>query len=149
MCMATRAGMERPWDLDFVPLLITAEEWARIEAGLIQRSRLFNLMLADIYGGSQRLLRDGLFPPELVYANPGFLRPCRGMPVPAQVYLHLHACDLGRSPDGQWWVLADRTQAPSGAGYAWENRTVVSRMLPEQIRECNVQRLGGFFRQAA
>jgi uncharacterized circularly permuted ATP-grasp superfamily protein/uncharacterized alpha-E superfamily protein len=140
-------GMDRPWGLDFVPLVITAEEWARIEAGLIQRSRLFNLILADIYGGSQRLLRDGFLPPELVYANPEFLRPCRGIHVPSQVYLHLHACDLGRSPNGQWWVLSDRTRAPSGAGYAWENRTVVSRVLPEQIRDCNIQRLGGFFRQ--
>lgn len=140
-------GMDRPWGLDFVPLLITAEEWARLEAGLIQRSRLFNLILADIYGGSQRLLRDGFLPPELIYANPGFLRPCRGIQVAAQVYLHLHACDLGRSPNGQWWVLSDRTQAPSGAGYAWENRTVVSRILPEEIRDCNVQRLGGFFRR--
>src|SRR6267143_5377033 len=140
-------GMDRRWDLDFVPLLITAEEWARIEAGLIQRSRLFNLILADLYGGSQHLLRDGFLAPELVYANPGFLRPCRGIHVTSQVYLHLHACDLGRSPDGQWWVLSDRTQAPSGAGYAWENRTVVSRILPEEIRDCNIERLGGFFRQ--
>jgi uncharacterized circularly permuted ATP-grasp superfamily protein/uncharacterized alpha-E superfamily protein len=140
-------GMDRPWGLDFVPLLITAEEWAGIEAGLIQRSRLFNLILADIYGGSQHLLRDGFLPPELVYANPGFLRPCRGIHVPGEVFLHLHGCDLGRSPQGQWWVLSDRTQAPSGTGYAWENRTVVSRVLPEQIRDCNIQRLGGFFRQ--
>src|SRR6266566_3264371 len=140
-------GMDRPWGLDLVPLLITGEEWARIEAGLVQRSRLFNLILADIYAGSQRLLRDGFLAPELVYANPGFLRACRGIQLGSGVYLHLHACDLGRSPDGQWWVLSDRTQAPSGAGYAWENRTVVSRILPEQLRDCNVQRLGGFFRQ--
>jgi uncharacterized circularly permuted ATP-grasp superfamily protein/uncharacterized alpha-E superfamily protein len=140
-------GMDRPWGLDFVPLLITAGEWARIEAGLIQRSRLLNLILADIYGGSQRLLRDGFLPPELVYANPGFLRPCRGIHVASEVYLHLLACDLGRSPDGQWWVLGDRTQAPSGAGYAWENRTVVSRILPKEIRDCNIERLGSFFRQ--
>jgi uncharacterized circularly permuted ATP-grasp superfamily protein len=94
-------GMDRPWGLDFVPLLITAEEWAGIEAGLVQRSRLLNLILADIYGGSQRLLRDGFLPPELVYANPGFLRPCRGIHVASEVYLHLLACDLGRSPDGR------------------------------------------------
>jgi uncharacterized circularly permuted ATP-grasp superfamily protein/uncharacterized alpha-E superfamily protein len=138
-------GMERPWGLDLVPLLVTHEEWARLEVGLVQRSRLLNLILADIYGGSQRLLRDGFLPPELVYANPGFLRPCRGMQVNSHVYLHFYACDLGRSPDGRWWALSDRTQAPSGAGYAWENRTVVSRILPEQIRDCQVQRLAGFF----
>ena len=140
-------GMDRPWGLDLVPFLINAEEWGRVQAGLIQRARLFNLILADIYGGSQRLLRDGFLPPELIYANPSFLRPCRGIPAVSEVYLHMHACDLGRSPDGQWWVLSDRTQAPSGAGYAWENRTVVSRIFPDEIRDCNVQRLGGFFRQ--
>ena len=140
-------GMDRPWDLDLVPLLISDEEWTRIESGLVQRNRLFNLILADIYGGSQLLLRNGFIPPELIYGNPAFLRACRGVPVPSQVYVHLQACDLGRSPDGQWWVLADRTQAPSGTGYAWENRTVISRVLPKEIRDCKVQRLGGYFRQ--
>jgi uncharacterized circularly permuted ATP-grasp superfamily protein/uncharacterized alpha-E superfamily protein len=140
-------GMDRPWGLDFIPLLIQAEEWARLEEGLIQRARLLNLVLTDIYGGSQRLLRDGFLPPELIYANPGFLRACRGIKVASEVYLHMLACDLGRSPDGRWWILSDRTQAPSGAGYAWENRTVVSRILPDEIRDCNIERLGGFFRR--
>jgi uncharacterized circularly permuted ATP-grasp superfamily protein/uncharacterized alpha-E superfamily protein len=139
-------GMDRPWGLDLVPLLISAEDWAHIEAGLIQRSRLFNLIIADLYGGGQRLLRHGFMPPQLVYANPGFLRPCRGIAPVRNVFLHLHACDLARSTDGNWWVLADRTQAPSGAGYALENRTVISRVLPEEIRDHNVRRLAGFFR---
>src|SRR5262249_50066742 len=128
-------GMDRPWALDLVPLLIAAEAWARLEAGLIQRARLLNLILAAIYTGGQRLLRHGLLPPELVYANPGFLRPCRGITPARNVFLHLQACDLARSPDGHWWVLADCTQAPSGAGYALENRTVISRVLPDEIRD--------------
>lgn len=139
-------GMDRPWGLDLVPLLIAAQDWKRVEAGLSQRSRLLNEILLDCYGGSQRLLRDGFLPPELVYANPGFLRPCRGIEVPKNVYLHLHACDLARSADGNWWVLSDRTQAPSGAGYALENRTVVSRLLPDELRDHRVERLAGFFR---
>ena len=139
-------GMDRPWGLDLIPLLIAAADWARAEAGLIQRSRLFNLILADIYAGGQRLLRNGFLPPELIYANPGFLRPCRGIAAVKNVFLHLHACDLARSPDGSWWVLADRTQAPSGAGYALENRTVISRILPEEIRDHRVRRLAHFFR---
>ena len=139
-------GMDRPWGLDLVPLLISAHEWARLESGLIQRTRLLNLVLEDIYEGGQRLLRDGFLPPELIYSNPGFLRPCRGIAAPRGVYLHLHACDLARSSRGQWWVLADRTQAPSGAGYTLENRTVISRILPDEITEENVRRLGGFFR---
>ena len=139
-------GMQRPWALDLAPLLIPADEWNRVEAGLIQRTRLFNLILADLYGGGQQLLRDGFLAPELVYANPGFLRPCRGIPTAKNIYLHLHGCELGRSVNGTWWALADRTQAPSGTGYALENRTVISRILPETIREHDVRRLAPFFR---
>ena len=87
-----------------------------------------------------------MLPPSLVFANPAFLRPCHGIAVPRGIHLHLHAVDLARSPDGQWWVLADRTQAPSGAGYALENRIVLSRSLPEAFRDCQVQRLASFFR---
>jgi len=137
-------GIDRPWTLDMVPLVIPPSEWIQLEAALIQRARVLNLILADIYG-ARRLLRERQLPPPLVFNNPGFLRPCHGIPVPRDIYLHLHAVDLARSPDGQWWVLADRTQAPSGAGYALENRIVVSRSLPETFRDCQVQRLASFF----
>ncbi len=139
-------GMDRPWELDMLPVLIPPEEWAQLEAGLMQRTRLFNLILADLYG-PQRLLREGHLPPALVFANPNFLRPCHGLPVKNQVHVHLHGVDLARSPDGQWWVLSDRTQTPSGAGYALENRIVLSRILPDEFRACQVQRLAPFFRQ--
>jgi uncharacterized circularly permuted ATP-grasp superfamily protein/uncharacterized alpha-E superfamily protein len=137
-------GMDRPWELDALPLLIGADEWREIEAALAQRALLLNLVLADLYG-PQRLLRDDLLPPELVFAHPGFLRPCHGIAVPDACWLHCYAVDLARSADGRWWALADRTQAPSGAGYALENRIVLSRTLPELFRECRVQRLAGFF----
>ena len=100
--------------------------------------------MSDLYG-PQRLLRERQLPPSLVFGNPGFLRPCHGIAVPRGIHLHLHAVDLARSPDGQWWVLADRTQAPSGAGYTLENRIVLSRSLPEAFRDCQVQRLASFF----
>ena len=138
-------GVDRPWALDMLPLLIEPGEWSRIEAALLQRSRLLNAILADLYG-PQRLLRDGSLPPSLVLANPSFLRPCHGVRVPGDVYVHLLAVDVARSPDGQWRVLADRAQAPSGAGYALENRIVLSRSLPEAFRDCHVQRIGAFFR---
>ncbi|MDB6024783.1 MAG: hypothetical protein JWM68_1006 [Verrucomicrobiales bacterium] len=138
-------GMDRPWELDMVPLLIPADEWRKLEAGLAQRTKLFNLILTDLYG-PQRLLRDGLIPPALVFANPGFLRSCHGLRVPGQIYLHLHAVDLARAPDGKWWVLGDRTQSPSGTGYALENRIVLSRILPDEFRDTQVQRLASFFR---
>ena len=138
-------GANRPWKIDIVPLLISADEWRFIEAGIIQRAQLLSLVLEDLYG-SQNLVAQGHFPAALLYANPAFLRPLVGVPVPAHSYLHMLAVDLARSPDGQWWVLADRTQAPSGSGYALENRTIVSDVLPNLFRTSNVLRLAPFFR---
>ena len=138
-------GANRPWRTDVVPLLIAAEEWRFIEAGVVQRAELLSRLLEDLYG-SQTLLKDGHFPAALLYGNPAFLRPLVGVKVPAHSYLHMLAVDLARSPDGQWWVLADRTQAPSGSGYALENRTIVADLLPELFRTSNVLRLAPFFR---
>jgi uncharacterized circularly permuted ATP-grasp superfamily protein/uncharacterized alpha-E superfamily protein len=138
-------GANRPWQTDVVPLLIEAEEWRFIEAGVIQRARLLSCLLEDLYG-PQDLLKDGRFPGALLYGNPAFLRPMVGVKVPVHSYLHMLAVDLARSPNGQWWVLADRTQAPSGSGYALENRTIVADLLPELFRESNVLRLAPFFR---
>ncbi len=138
-------GMARPWNLDAIPLMIPPAEWARLEAGLIQRARLLNLILADLYG-RQQLLHGGQIPPALVFANPGFWRPCHGIPVAGDTYLHLLAVDLARGPDGDWWVLSDRTQAPSGAGYSLENRIVMAETFPDLFRKFKVTRLASFFR---
>ncbi len=138
-------GTDRPWSLDAIPLLIPPEEWAYLEAGLIQRARLLNTILADLYG-PQKLLLNGNLPAALVFANPAFWRACHDVPVPRSNYLHLLAVDLARSPDGQWWVISDRTQAPSGAGYALENRIVMAETFPDLFREAQVHRLASFFR---
>lgn len=140
-------GGERPWELDFVPLVISAEEWREIEAGLIQRACLLNAILADLYG-PQTLLREGRLPAALVYGNPHFLRPCHGINPKHGTYLHFYAADLGRGADGRWRVLGDRTQAPSGVGYALENRIVLARCLPELFRTCHVHRLAAYFQTA-
>src|SRR4051812_4132265 len=123
-------GVSRPWDLDMLPLLIPAEEWQQIEAGVIQRAELLNLLLQDLYG-PQQLLSSGRLPPELLFANPAFLRPLSGLRLRPRSHLHLLAVDLARSPDGEWWVISQRTQTPSGAGYALENRLIISEVLPE------------------
>ena len=138
-------GMDRPWNLDAIPLMIPPAEWSQLEAGLIQRARLLNLILADLYG-PQKLLRGGQIPPALVFANPGFWRPCHGVTVSGNTYLHLLAVDLARGPDGEWWVISDRTQAPSGAGYSLENRIVMAETFPDLFREFQVKRLASFFR---
>ena len=137
-------GRQRPWPMDPLPLVISDEEWNRLEAGIAQRANLLNRILCDVYG-PQQLLHSGDLPPELVLANPSFLRPCFGVDVPGQVRLHSYAADLARSPDGQWWVIADRTQAPSGSGYALENRLVSARTLPNIFHQCSVRQLGRFF----
>jgi uncharacterized circularly permuted ATP-grasp superfamily protein/uncharacterized alpha-E superfamily protein len=141
---ADSEGADRPWELDMLPLILPADEWAGIEAAIKQRATLLNQVLVDVYG-EQRLLADGLLPPALVYGHAGFLRPCRGSRPPGGVMLHMYAADLARSPDGRWWVVDDRTQAPSGAGYALENRLVISRLYADLFRDLRVQRLAGFF----
>lgn len=141
---ASTAAPDRPWGLDFVPLVLPADEWRTVEQGLIQRARLLNGVLADLYG-PQRLLAEGHLPAALVLANPHFLRPCHGIQPRDGVYLQHYAADLGRGPDGRWTVLADRTQAPAGMGYALENRIVLSQSLPELFRHRHIQRLAVFF----
>lgn len=137
-------GTDRPWILDFAPLLISAAEWRHLTSGLLQRARLLNMILADAYG-EQKLLRDGHLPAAAVLGNSHFLRPCHGILPRQRMFLHLYAADLVRGPDGRWRVVSDRTQAPSGSGFALENRIVLSRCLPELFRDCQVHRLAAYF----
>lgn len=135
----------RPWQFDLFPMLISPEEWRLLEAGLIQRARLLNEILVDLYG-EQRILKEGVLPPSIVFGNAQFLRPCFNVPMHGGLHLHLLAFDVARSPDGRWWVLTDRTEAPSGAGFALENRVVSSRCLPDLFTSQNVRRQASFFR---
>lgn len=140
---AGRAG--QAWKLDPLPLLLASDQWAAIEQGIIERAELLNLVLADLYG-PRDLLRRGLLPPEVVFGHAGFLRACDGIRLPGSQQLFLYAADLARDAEGRTWVLGDRTQAPSGAGYALENRMVVSRVFPSLYRDAQVHRLAPFFR---
>ncbi|KQQ40091.1 molybdopterin oxidoreductase [Duganella sp. Leaf126] len=142
---ADRDGRQRPWDLNALPLILPPDDWNLIEAAVIQRATLLNRILLDVYG-DQQMLREGLLPPALVHGHAGFLRPCHGIRHHDDVALHAYAVDLARAPDGRWWVMADRTQAPSGAGYALENRAIISPTFPDLLRELKVQPLTGFFR---
>jgi len=138
------AATAHPWRMDPIPLLISADEWRQVEAGLIQRARLLNAIVADLYG-PQTLLAEGLLPPSLVFGNPNFLRALHGIKLPSNSWLNFIAVDLARAADNKWWILSDRTQAPSGAGYTLENRVVMGRTLPQTFRTAQVQRLAGFF----
>jgi uncharacterized circularly permuted ATP-grasp superfamily protein/uncharacterized alpha-E superfamily protein len=139
-------GGRRPWELDPYPLLIAADQWKTIAAALRQRATLFDLVLRDLYG-PQQLMQRGLLPPEVAYRHPGFRLPYCGQRPPLGTYLHFYAADLTRSPDGQWWVLNDHCEAPTGVGFALENRLALSRMLPEVFRHCQVERLAPYFVQ--
>ncbi len=137
-------GLDRPWQLDPLPLMLSASEWDGLARGIGQRARLIESVIADAYG-PQRLLKEGHLDPALIFAHPAFLRGCHGINPPGGRWLHFYAADLVRGPNGTWRVLADRTQAPAGAGYALENRIVLSRALSDGYRQCGVQRLAGFF----
>jgi uncharacterized circularly permuted ATP-grasp superfamily protein/uncharacterized alpha-E superfamily protein len=142
---AAADGQARPWGLDVLPLLIPARQWDALAAGVKQRARLLNALAADIYG-SQRMLAEGLLPAALVFGHPGFLRACHGVQVPNEVYVHQAAFDVARGADGCWWVIGCRTQAPSGTGYALENRLAISRQYPDAFRDMRVRVLAPFFR---
>ena len=138
-------GKERAWPLAHVPLLIGEADWQQITTGLTQRAELLERMMADIYGNND-LVRRGILPPELIARNTEFLRPMVGVQPASGHFLHFCAFELGRGPDGGWWVLGDRTQAPSGAGFALENRVATTRALSDVYAGLHVHRLAGFFR---
>jgi uncharacterized circularly permuted ATP-grasp superfamily protein/uncharacterized alpha-E superfamily protein len=141
---ADEQGRDRPWVLDPLPYLLTAQEWKIIEAGVAQRARLLNTVLSDLYG-KQELLSRGALPADIPFGHPNFLWPCRGIRPRNDRWLWVYGVDLARSADGRWRVLADRTQAPSGPGYALENRQIVRRALPELAQSMEVRPLGAFF----
>ena len=137
-------GKERPWRMDPIPMVVRTEEWESIERAVVQRATLLNAILADLYG-EHKLVKDRHLPAALLFGNPNFLRPCTGIVPPRGVFLHSYAVDLARSPNGAWWVISDRTQAPSGIGYALENRLVSASTLPSVFNQCQVRPLTRFF----
>ena len=137
-------GMNRPWILDPVPMVFNSEEWERIEKGLIQRTQLLNLILKDLYG-DQKLIKEGLLPFELIYNHKGFLRQAHDIQLEGEQQLIQYSSDLARGPNGMMWVLHDRTDAPSGAGYTFENRAAMTRVFPELIRENHVRKITSYY----
>ena len=140
------AATERAWPLSHLPLVLGHDEWELLKAGMIERACLIEHIISDAYGPAS-LVANGVLPAAVIAGSPEFLRPLVGVKPVGGSYLSLYAADIGRGPDGRWWVLSDRTQAPSGAGYALENRMALSRALPEIYRSLNIERLAGFFQQ--
>ena len=138
------SGRGTPWALEIIPLPLTPREWANLEDGLTQRALLLEKIVADLYG-PQKLMKDGWIPPELVFANPYFLRPCHGIQPAAGRFLVYYAADLYRGADGRLRVLRDFGANPAGLGYALENRIVISRIFPELYHKTQIRRLAPFF----
>lgn len=135
---------DRIWPLSHVPLLIDDAEWQQISAAVVQRARLLEMVLTDLYGEG-RLVAEGAVPAAAIAGSAEYLRAVCGIKPPGGKFLNLYAADIGRGPDGRWWVLGDRTQAPSGAGYALENRLVLSRAFTDLYKSMNVERVAPFF----
>ncbi|MDP2016796.1 circularly permuted type 2 ATP-grasp protein [Hydrogenophaga sp.] len=139
------AGLQRPWALDLFPTLIGPQDWAQIETGVLQRTRLLNAIMADLYG-ERELLKRALLPAALVQGHPGYLRSMQGVKPPGDTWLHIVGFDLAHGPDGRWWVVGQRTQAPSGLGYLLENRIAIARQFPKAFAGMKVQRLAASYR---
>ena len=140
-----QSGAGRDWPFSPVPVILPDTEWRGIETALIQRAELMEAVAADLYGAN-RLVTEGHLPASLIAENPEWLRPMVGVTPRSGHFLHFLAFEIGRGPDGGWWVLSDRTDAPSGAGFALENRVAASRVFPDLYRDANVHRLAGFFK---
>ena len=135
---------EREWPLSHIPVILHADEWEGICTALSQRADLLEAVMADLYGPG-RLVSEGHLPAELIAGSRQWLRPMVGIAPRGGHYLHFIAFEIGRSPDGSWFVLGDRTQAPSGAGFALENRVATGRIFPERFPRAHIHRLAGFF----
>ena len=142
---ADESGPQRPWSLDLFPMLVDADSWQRIEVGITQRMRLLERVMRDVYG-PQELLKRGLLPPALVQGHPGYMRAMHGVKPVGGNHLHLAAFDMARGSDGNWWIIGQRLQAPSGLGYLLENRLAISNQFPQAFQAMRVQRLAATYR---
>ena len=136
----------RPWSLSPLPMVIEPEDWQHIEAGLAQRAKLLNKIVCDVYH-DRDLLASTYLPSALVLGNPSYLHAMQGVKVPDDIYLHVIAFDLARDEHGQWWVIGQRTQSPSGLGYVLENRLIISRLFPQAYRDMRIQHLASSYQR--
>ena len=134
----------RPWHLDLAPFVIEPNDWAIVSHALEQRAQLKRAILADVYT-DQRLLRERLIPPAMIFAHKGYQRDAYKLG--SQLDLPMMSADISRSPSGQWYVVDDICQYPEGIGYAVENRLVLSGTLPKLFREGRVKRIAAYFKQ--
>lgn len=131
-------GTERIFPYDLLPRIITAAEWETIERGLTQRITALNLFLQDIYH-DQRIIRDGIIPPELIFTSQHFRREMRGLRVRRDLYVSVCGTDLVRIPNGEFVVLEDNLRVPSGVSYMLSNRQVSKLVFPRLFSNYGVR----------
>ncbi|WP_447553617.1 circularly permuted type 2 ATP-grasp protein [Vreelandella sp. EE22] len=136
-------NQRRAWRIDPLPWVIESSQWHALEAGLIQRTRLFNAIYRDIYG-ARSLFDANLLPAQALLASPDFLLPCHGAQPSDRAPINYHGVDVIQDSEGRWRAMGDRLQAPSGTGFALENRILMARALPQMYRNAPLKRLASF-----
>ncbi len=137
------SGIDRVWPFDIIPRIIPAREWRRTEAGLMQRATALNMFIADIYG-YQHIIRDRVFPRELLAKSVNFREQCVGIKPPLDIWAHICGSDLVRDSDGKLYVLEDNLRVPSGVSYMLENRLVMKRVFPELFEDVSILPVDGY-----
>jgi len=135
--------ISRKWSLDPIPFVITNDEWQNIKKGLEQRAKLFNLILKDLYS-EQKLIKENIIPAEVIYGHKGFATEVYNFGNKENFNLYFYATDIARGPDGKMWIIKDKTQAPSGLGYAIENRLTMNVISKDLYPDIDINRLSSF-----
>ncbi len=136
-------GTERIMPVDIIPRIVSAQEWEKMEKGLIQRITALNLFLADIYS-DQKIIKDGIIPKEVIYSSKNFLEPCMGIKPPKNIWIHITGTDLIRGNDGEYMVLEDNLRCPSGVSYMMENRELLKQTFPEVVAKTQIRPIADY-----
>lgn len=136
-------GNNRRWNLDPIPFIINETEWEEITLGLKQRAKLLNLIFKDLYT-EQKLLKEGIIPPEIVYAHKSFVTEVFNFENKDYYNMKFYAADISRGPDGKFWVVSDKTQSPSGLGYTIENRLTMNSVLADLYPDIKFRKISNF-----
>ncbi len=136
-------GIDRVWPFDIIPRIIPSREWEQTDAGLKQRVQALNMFIADIYD-QQRIIKDGVFPKEVLKQSVNFRKQCVGVKPALDIWAHICGSDLVRDRDGAMYVLEDNLRVPSGVSYMLENRLVMKRVFPELFEDYSILPVDGY-----